>query len=116
MYKNYSRWDLGPRVPQAHTAEVPKLWGFPGGRASCFYEKYSYFELNMGSRKSICFGKRFAWLKYFTYRLEPVLAPNYKQHILSSAEVRKVWYSLAELYARYAYFNVFGWGGGSGSS
>jgi hypothetical protein len=25
---------------------------------------------------------QFAWLKYFTYQLVPVLAPNYKQHIL----------------------------------
>jgi hypothetical protein len=27
-------------------------------------------------------------LKFFTYRLVPVLAPNYKQHILMLAEVR----------------------------
>jgi hypothetical protein len=27
----------------------------------------------------------FAWLKYFTYHFVPVLAPNYKQHILSRA-------------------------------
>jgi hypothetical protein len=32
----------------------------------------------------------FAWLKYFTYHSVPVLAPNYKQHILSPANVRKV--------------------------
>jgi hypothetical protein len=31
---------------------------------------------------------RFAWLKYFTYHPVPVLAPNYKQHILSPAKVR----------------------------
>jgi hypothetical protein len=44
--------------------------------------------------------RHFALLKYFTYHLVPVLAPNYKQHILSSAEVRKVCCSLAELYVR----------------
>jgi hypothetical protein len=33
------------------------------------------------------FDSHFAWLKYFTYRLRPVLAPNYKQHILSPAKV-----------------------------
>jgi hypothetical protein len=34
------------------------------------------------------------WLKYFTYHLAPVLAPNYKQQILPRA---KLCYSLAEL-------------------
>jgi hypothetical protein len=56
-----------------------------------------YFEWNMGARWNIYFDRHFGWLKYFTYRLGPVLAPNYKQHILSPAEVRKVCYSLAEL-------------------
>jgi hypothetical protein len=51
-----------------------------------------YFEQNMGSRQNIYFGRHFAWLKYFTYRLVPVLAPNYKQHILSPTEVRIVCY------------------------
>jgi hypothetical protein len=37
-----------------------------------------YFELNMGARKNIYFGKHFACLKYFTYRSVPVLAPQYK--------------------------------------
>jgi hypothetical protein len=50
----------------------------------------------------------FAWMKYFTYQLVPVLAPNYKQHILSSAKVTKVCYSLAELYVRSVYLNLFG--------
>jgi hypothetical protein len=38
------------------------------------------------------FGRHFAWLKCFTYRLllVPVLAPNYKQRILSPAKGRKV--------------------------
>jgi hypothetical protein len=47
------------------------------------------FERNMGARQNIHFGKHFAWLKYFTYHLVPVLAANYKQHILSVAKVRK---------------------------
>jgi hypothetical protein len=46
--------------------------------------------------KNIYFGigTHFTWLKYFTYHLLPVLAPNYKHHILLSAEVREVCYSL----------------------
>jgi hypothetical protein len=39
------------------------------------------------------------------------MAPNYKQHILSPAEVRKVCYPLAELYVRSVYLNLFGWRG-----
>jgi hypothetical protein len=31
--------------------------------------------------------RHIAWLKCFTYRLVPVLAPKYKQHILSPAEL-----------------------------
>jgi hypothetical protein len=41
----------------------------------------------------------------------PVLAPNCKQHILSPAKVRKVCYSLAELYVTSVYFNLIGWRG-----
>jgi hypothetical protein len=44
-----------------------------------------------------------------TELLVPKLAPNYKLHILSPAKVRKVRYSLAELYVRYVYLNLFGW-------
>jgi hypothetical protein len=36
----------------------------------------------------------------FTCNAVPVLAPNYKQHILPWAELRKVCYSLPELYAK----------------
>jgi hypothetical protein len=36
------------------------------------------------------YDKHFAWLKYFTYRLVSILTPNYKQHILSTAEARKL--------------------------
>jgi hypothetical protein len=35
--------------------------------------------------------------------LVPVLAPNYKQHILSAAEVRNVYSSLAEVYIKSVY-------------
>jgi hypothetical protein len=59
------------------------------------------------------FGKHLVWLKYFTYRSVPVLASNYKQHILSSAEVTTACYSLAERYVKYVYLNLFGWRGGA---
>jgi hypothetical protein len=49
----------------------------------------------MGARKNIYFGRHFAWLKYFTYDFVPVLAPNYKQQILSPSKVVKVCCSLA---------------------
>jgi hypothetical protein len=39
------------------------------------------------------------------------LVPNYKQHILSPAKVRKVCYSLDELYVKFADLNIFGWMG-----
>jgi hypothetical protein len=38
--------------------------------------------------------------------LVPVLTPNYKQHILSPAKVRKVFYSLAEIYVKAIYLNL----------
>jgi hypothetical protein len=63
------------------------------------------YEMWVQDKVIIYFGNRFAWLKYFTCRLVPVLAPNYKQDILSLAEVRKVCYSLAELYVISIYFN-----------
>jgi hypothetical protein len=53
------------------------------------------------------FDRQFAWLKYFTYHLVPVLAPSYKQHILSPAKVREVCHSLAELYGKSIYLNFF---------
>jgi hypothetical protein len=58
----------------------------------------------------------FAWLKYFTHPLVPVLAPNYKQHILSPAEVRKVCCSFVELYVKSVYLISFGWWGARLSS
>jgi hypothetical protein len=57
------------------------------------------------------FDRHFAWLKYFTYHLQPVLALNYKQHILSPDKFTKVRYSLVELYVKSAYLNLFGWRG-----
>jgi hypothetical protein len=57
------------------------------------------------------FNRHFAWLKYFTYHLVLVLAPNYKQHILSPAKVTKVCYSLVELYVECVYLNLFRWSG-----
>jgi hypothetical protein len=53
--------------------------------------------MKYGSKVNYIFGRHFARLKYFTYHLVPVLAPNYKQYILLPAEVRKVRYSLATL-------------------
>jgi hypothetical protein len=54
------------------------------------------------------FARNFAWLKYFAHQLVPVLTPNYKQHILSPAKVRKLCYSLAQLLVKCAYLNLFG--------
>jgi hypothetical protein len=74
----------------------------------------------MGARQNIYFNRHFAWLIYFTYHLVPVLVPNYKQHILSPGKVRKVCYSLIELYVKCIYLNLFvsfmkhfKWGGGA---
>jgi hypothetical protein len=55
--------------------------------------------------------KHLACLKYFTYHLVPVLAPNYKQHIFSPAKFGNVCCSLAELYVKSVYLNLFGWRG-----
>jgi hypothetical protein len=73
-------------------ADDPKTVGRPRD-SSCLYEGHIYFEQNMGARQNIYFGMHFAWLKYFTHRLVQILAPNYKQHILSPAKVWKVCYS-----------------------
>jgi hypothetical protein len=91
--------------------QVIKLWGPPlrvtllvlWGRPSCLYEGHIYFERNMGATWNIYFGKHFTWLT-----LVPVLSPDYKQHILSSELLRRVCYSLPELYVRYVYLNLFG--------
>jgi hypothetical protein len=57
------------------------------------------------------FGRHFAWLKSFTYHSVTVLAPNYKQHILSPAKIKIVCYSLAEHYVKSVYLNLFWWRG-----
>jgi hypothetical protein len=51
-------------------------------------------------------------VEIFYLPLLPVLAHNYKQHILSLAKLRKVCYSLAELCVKFVYLNVFEWRGG----
>jgi hypothetical protein len=53
---------------------------------------------------NIYFGRHLSWLKYFTYHLMPALASNYTHHVLSPAEVRYVFYSLADLYVKSVYF------------
>jgi hypothetical protein len=65
-----------------HTTKVLKQWGPPrppGGAIS---------PLEGGA--SILIGAMLGLNTYFTHRLVPVLAPNYKQHILSPSEVRKI--------------------------
>jgi hypothetical protein len=49
-------------------------------------------------------------MKYFIYHLVSLLALNSNQLILPPAEVRKVCYSLAELYIKSVYLNVLGRG------
>jgi hypothetical protein len=80
--------------------------GNPLGGASYLYEGH-LFLTKYGRKINIYFGKHFAWLNNFTYQLVPVLAPNYKQHILSPAKVRKECYSLAEIYVKSVYMNLF---------
>jgi hypothetical protein len=41
-----------------------------------------YFERNISARQNKNFGRHFVWLKYFTYHLVPVLAPNYTQYVI----------------------------------
>jgi hypothetical protein len=88
---------VGPGLPQKLLpAEVS---GY------CFF-RFRDKSLFQGGLVSPTPDRHFAWLKYFTYRLVPILTPNYKLHILSPAEVRKVCYSLAELYVKYVYLNL----------
>jgi hypothetical protein len=54
--------------------------------ASCLCEGHIILNKIWKQDKIILAGN-FAWFKYFTYHLVPVLAPNYKQHILSPAKV-----------------------------
>jgi hypothetical protein len=80
----------------SYTPEVLKLSGPQPrgallvicGEARCLYGGHIYFERNMDAKWNIYFGKHFAWLKYFTYHLAPILVPNCKQHILLLAKVK----------------------------
>jgi hypothetical protein len=67
-----------------YMAKVQKLWGAPpDGGASCFYERHILNEIWVQDKiQDLYFGRHFVWLKYFTCHLVPVLAPNYKQHVL----------------------------------
>jgi hypothetical protein len=94
------------------------MWGaLPGGR--CLSPGWArvvcirnIFILNeIWTQNKIYSVRLLAWLKYFTYHSGPVLAPNYKQHILSPAEVRKLYSLLTELYIKPVYLNLFGWRG-----
>jgi hypothetical protein len=58
---------------------------FSGG-ATCFYEGHTYFEWRIGLTQNIHFFRTL--LEYFTYHWVPVLAPNCKQYIFSSAKPR----------------------------
>jgi hypothetical protein len=64
-----------------------------------------------GRKLNVYFGRHFAWLKYFSYHLVPLLAANYKQYILLLDKVREECYSLAELYVLSAYLNLLGFRG-----
>jgi hypothetical protein len=55
-----------------------------GGGGSCLNERNIFFEPHMGPIKNLHLGRHFA------YHLVPVLAVNYKQHILSPSNVIKV--------------------------
>jgi hypothetical protein len=66
-----------------------------GARVDCIRD--IYFERNMGAGNYI-FLYALCLFEIFCLSLTvPVLALNYKHHILSPAEVRKVCYSVAEL-------------------
>jgi hypothetical protein len=76
----------------------------PRGGGGCMWT----FILNEVRAKHKTYFRHSAWMKYVTYHLVPVLDPNYKQHILSSAKVGKVCYSLPELHVKSVYLNLFG--------
>jgi hypothetical protein len=58
-----------------------------GARVVCMRDVFILDEISVQD------GRHFASFKNFAYHLVSVLAPNYKQHILSPAKVRKVYYS-----------------------
>jgi hypothetical protein len=65
------------------------------GRASLLYEGHLFRTKYERKVKYVYFGRHFAWLKYITYRLVPVPAPNYKHRTLSPAKVMKIFYSIS---------------------
>jgi hypothetical protein len=91
--------------PSATLSTTNPTWIDPGANSGLHSEKPATNRLSHGTA---------AWLKYLTYHLVPVLAPNYKQHSLSPAEVRKVCCSSTERYVRCVYMNLFGWRGARG--
>jgi hypothetical protein len=61
-------------------------WSFGGSQV--VYMKNTFILNGIWAQdKNVYFGKHFACFKYFTYQLVPVLAPIYKQHILSQDKV-----------------------------
>jgi hypothetical protein len=99
----YHRYTTGLLSPAAATdpssrLEVLKLWGvlpreapsvLGGGGASCLYEGHIYLDEIWTQDKIYILvvtllGRN---ILLTTYLLVPVLDPNYKQHILSPAEV-----------------------------
>jgi hypothetical protein len=127
--REQSYHSLGQSFPNRGAPQPPGwYWSSGGGGGNCLYEGHLY--LTKYGRKINCnFGRHFAWLKCFTYHLvstgtawlafcldtfssysNKILAP-YKQQIFLPAKIRKVCYSLAELYVRSVYLNLFGWRG-----
>jgi hypothetical protein len=58
------------------------------------------------------FFRNLSWMTYFTYHLEAVLAPNYKQQFCLRLNLEKICYLLPELRVKSAYLNLFGCTGG----
>jgi hypothetical protein len=88
--------------PSATLSTTNPTWIDPGANSSLRGERPATNRLSHGTA---------AWLKYFTYHLllVPVLTPNYKQHILSPAKVKKM------LFISWTLSDVFIWiysGGG----
>jgi hypothetical protein len=79
---------------RTNNAEVPKLCPPPPGTllvlwVVCMRDVFIFNEIWAQDKIYRVFWQVFR-LKYFTYQLVPVLAPSYKQHILSPAKVREV--------------------------
>jgi hypothetical protein len=96
-----SSWELTEPLGQRFSkcGACPTPWGallvLWRGWAVCTRDKFILNEICVQHKTYS--GKHFAWLDYFTYNLEPILAPSYKQHVLASPKLRTVCYSLPEL-------------------